>query len=94
MSQSSQSSQSSQINAQQFITEVADILEADPQTLSMESDFRETADFWSSLVGFAILTFMEDRCGTALSVEEFIECRTLGDLYAKAGDKSGMENNP
>jgi acyl carrier protein len=67
----------------QFINEIADIIEVDPQTLSLESDFREEADFWSSLVGFALLTFLEDRCGAVLSIEEFLESRTIGDLYSK-----------
>ena len=78
-------SKSSKKDAQQFIIEVADIIEADPRSLSLKSDFREAADFWSSLVGFALLTFMEDRYGTTLSVEEFIECQTVDDLYAKIG---------
>jgi acyl carrier protein len=71
------------MNAQEFINEIAGIIEADPQTLALESGFREAADFWSSLVGFALLTFLEDCCGTMLSIEEFIECQTVGDLYAK-----------
>jgi acyl carrier protein len=74
-------------NAPQFINEIADIIEADPQALSLESDFRESADFWSSLVGFALLTFLEDQYGQVLSVDEFIECKTVGDLYARAHGK-------
>jgi acyl carrier protein len=66
-----------------FLPEVADIIEADPQKLSPESDFREAADFWSSLVGFALLTFLEDRYGAVLSIDEFIECKTIGDLHSK-----------
>lgn len=71
------------MSPQQFITEVAEIVEAEPKTLSMGSLFREEADFWSSLVGFALLTFLEDQCGAVLSVDEFIACETVGDLYAK-----------
>jgi acyl carrier protein len=67
----------------QFINEIADIIEADPQTLSLESDFRESADFWSSLVGFALLTFLEDQYGVELTIDEFLESRTIGDLYSK-----------
>jgi acyl carrier protein len=67
----------------EFIYQVAEIIEADPENLSLESDFREEADFWSSLVGFALLTFMEDQYGAQLSVEAFIDCRSIGDLYAK-----------
>ncbi len=69
------------MNAQQFINEIADIIEADPKSLSLESDFRKEADFWSSLVGFALLTFLEDQCNAVLSVEKFLECETVGDLY-------------
>ncbi|MDR1622058.1 MAG: acyl carrier protein [Synergistaceae bacterium] len=71
----------------QFINEIADIIEADPKILSLESDFRESADFWSSLVGFALLTFLEDQCGAVLSIDGFLECKTVGDLYAKAQER-------
>jgi acyl carrier protein len=67
----------------QFINEIADIIETDPRTLSLESGFRESADFWSSLVGFALLTFLEEQCGCLLSIDEFIECQTVEDLYSK-----------
>jgi len=73
----------SAMNEREFIDEVADIIEAVPESLSLASDFREKADFWSSLVGFALLTFMEERCGTVLSVDDFIACVTIGDLYKK-----------
>ena len=72
------------IDARQFIMEVAEIIEADPESLSLESSFREAADFWSSLVGFALLTFLEERYGTTLSVDDFIACQTIGDLYISA----------
>jgi acyl carrier protein len=75
---------SQNVEVSQFVNEIADIIEADPQTLSLESDFRESADFWSSLVGFALLTFLEDQYGRALSIDEFLESKTIGDLYAKA----------
>ena len=68
-------------NERVFIDEVADILEADPEKLTLASDFREAADFWSSLVGFALLCYLEERHSAVLSVEAFIECRTIGDLY-------------
>ena len=75
------------MSTSQFIDEVADIIEADPAVLSLESDFRESADFWSSLVGFALLTFLEDQHGAVLSVDEFIACNTIGDLYEKIPGK-------
>jgi len=71
------------MNEREFIDEVAEIIEAVPESLSLESDFRQEADFWSSLVGFALLTFIEEKFGTVLSVDDFIACVTIGDLYAK-----------
>ena len=73
----------SEANEREFIDGVADILEAEPENLTLASDFREAADFWSSLVGFALLCFMEERYGVELSVDEFIKCETIGDLYSK-----------
>jgi len=71
------------MNEREFISEVADIIETDSNSLSMASSFREESDFWSSLVGFALLTFMEQECGTVISVDDFIACETIGDLYKK-----------
>jgi len=71
------------MNEREFIDEVAEIIEAAPESLSLASNFREEADFWSSLVGFALLTFIEERCGMVLSVDDFIACATIGDLYKK-----------
>ena len=68
----------------QFIEELAEILEADPTTLTLDSDFRESADYWSSLTGFSILIFMQDRCGVKVPVDDFLEMKTIGDLYRGA----------
>lgn len=66
----------------QFIEEIAEIIEAeDASKLSMESDFRESADFWSSLTGFSILIFMQDRCGVNIDVDDFLEMNTIKDLF-------------
>ena len=71
-----------------FIEEIAEIIEADPTTLTLDSDFRESADYWSSLTGFSILIFMQDRCGVKVSVDDFLEMNTIGDLY-KAASQEG-----
>ncbi|WP_346689508.1 phosphopantetheine-binding protein [uncultured Cloacibacillus sp.] len=72
------------MDVKQFIEEIAEIIEADPTTLTLDSDFRESADYWSSLTGFSILIFMQDRCGVKVSVDDFLEMSTIGDLYKKA----------
>ena len=56
----------------QFIEEIAELIEADPSQLTMDSDFRESADYWSSLTGFSILIFMQDRCGVNVPVDDFL----------------------
>ena len=65
----------------EFIVEIAEIIEADAKDLTCESDFRKSADYWSSLTGFCILVFMQDKCGTQLSVEDFLEMNTIAELY-------------
>ena len=69
------------MNEKQFIEEIAEIIEADASGLIMNSDFRESADFWSSLTGFSILIFMQDRCGVNISVDDFLRMNTVADLY-------------
>lgn len=75
------------MDVKQFIEELAEILEADPTTLTLDSDFRESADYWSSLTGFSILIFMQDRCGVNVPVDDFLEMHTIGDLYKAAVNK-------
>ena len=70
------------MNENQFIEEIAEIIETDASELTMESDFRESADFWSSLTGFSILIFMQDRCGVNISVDDFLNMNTVADLYS------------
>lgn len=75
------------MDIKQFIEEIAEIIEADPTTLTLDSDFRESADYWSSLTGFSILIFMQDRCDVKVSVDDFLEMNTIGDLYKAATNK-------
>ena len=70
------------MDTKQFIEEIAEIIEAeDVSKLSLKSDFRESADFWSSLTGFSILVFMQDKCGVNIPVDDFLKMNTIGDLY-------------
>jgi acyl carrier protein len=71
------------MNIQEFINEIAEIIEADPKSLAPASDFRAAADLWSSLTGFSLLTLMEERYGVFLSFEEFAACVVIEDLYLK-----------
>ena len=66
-----------------FIELIAEIFEADPADISAGTVFREEIGGFSSLVGFSLIVMMEDEYGVKISEGEFLECRTVGDLYGK-----------
>lgn len=67
---------------QQFLDLVAEIFEVEPEEISMDTVFREMDDF-SSMVGFSLLVMMEDEYGVKVSVDDFMKCETIEDLYKK-----------
>ena len=67
----------------QFIELAAEVFEVEPDEISMDTVFREEIEDFSSLVGFALIVMMEDEYGVRVPVEEFLECKTVGDLYRK-----------
>ena len=66
-----------------FIELVAEVFEVEPEEVTMETVFREEIENFSSLVGFSLIVMMEDEYGVRVSVDEFLKCKTLGDLYKK-----------
>lgn len=68
---------------EQFLELAAEICEVDPEDISMDTVFREEVEGFSSLVGFALIVMMEDEYGVQVPVDEFLACRTIGDLYRK-----------
>lgn len=68
---------------EQFIENVADVFECEPDDISLDTVFRQEIENFSSLVGFALICMMEDEYNVRVSVDEFLECRTVGDLYKK-----------
>lgn len=67
---------------EQFLELVADVFEVEPEEITMDTVFRDRDDF-SSLVGFSLIVMMEDEYDIKVSVDEFMECNTIGDLYKK-----------
>ncbi len=65
----------------EFLALLADIFEVDEDSLSEATIFREEVEDFSSLMGFSILVMMEEDYGKKMSVEQFLECKTIGDLY-------------
>lgn len=68
---------------EKFLELVAEVFEAEPEEVKMETVFREELPDFSSLVGFSLIVMMEDEYGVKVPVEEFLECKTVGDLYKK-----------
>lgn len=61
----------------EFLERLSDVLET-PVTL--ETRFRNV-DNWSSLMGFGILVTLENDFGRRMTVDEFLACQTVGDLW-------------
>lgn len=61
---------------------VAEIFEVEPSEIAMNTIFREIDGFCSQ-VGFSLIIMMEDEYDVQVSVDEFMKCRTIGDLYNK-----------
>ena len=66
-----------------FIELVAEVFEVESEDITMETVFREEIEGFSSLVGFSLIVMMEDEYGVRVPVDDFLECKTVGDLYNK-----------
>jgi acyl carrier protein len=65
-----------------FLELVAEVFEVEPDEIEMSTEFRSIEGF-SSLVGFSLIVMMEDEYGVRVPVDEFLECKTIEDLYKK-----------
>lgn len=68
---------------EKFLELVAEVFEVEPEEISMDTVFREEINNFSSLVGFSLIVMMEDEYGVCVPVDEFLKCKTIGDLYRK-----------
>ena len=66
-----------------FIQQVAEVFEVEPNEITMDTVFREELGEFSSLIGFSLLVMMEDEYNVRVPVNEFLGCKTVGDLYKK-----------
>lgn len=64
-----------------FIGNIAEILEVEPEKLSMDTEFKTDEFEWDSLKGYAMIVMMEEEFNADVSVKEFIEVKTVGDLF-------------
>lgn len=68
---------------ERFLELAAEVFEVEPDEISMDTDFRKDIPDFSSLVGFSLIVMMEDEYGVKVSVDDFLGCKTVGDLYRK-----------
>ena len=66
-----------------FLELAAEVFEVEPEEISMDTVFREEIKDFSSMEGFSLIVMMEDEYGVEVSVDEFLQCKTIGDLYRK-----------
>lgn len=71
----------------EFLENVADVFEVEPDEVSMDMDFRKDIEGFSSLVGFSLIVMMEDEYGVKVPVDDFLKCVTVRDLYNKCANK-------
>lgn len=64
-----------------FLEKIADILECDADNIDMNTDFRNDIEDWDSLKGFSMLIMFEEDYDKKVSVDRFLECRKIKDLY-------------
>ena len=69
-----------------FLEKIADILEVDIVELNENTDYRTDVPYWDSMLGFATLVMIEDDFGKSISVDDFLETKTLGDLWKKISE--------
>ncbi len=66
----------------EFLAKVAEILEV--ASVTSELDFRTVED-WDSMKGFMLLVLLENDYGRPMTVETFLQTKTVGDLARAAG---------
>jgi len=67
---------------EQFMEKMAEVLDVNPEVLSLDTRFREI-DGYSSMVGFSLLITLEEEYGVNLPVDAFLQINTLGELYKR-----------
>jgi acyl carrier protein len=69
------------MNEVDFLSNIAEILEVDENKINLDTDFRKDVDDFDSLKGFSMIVFFEDECEKIVTVEQFLNAKTIGDLY-------------
>lgn len=68
------------INKDDFLGKMLDVLEVEDEDVTLNMDFRDEVDYFDSLMGYMMITKIEEDYGVLISVDDFIESRTLAAL--------------
>lgn len=70
------------MNTQEFTKRIEECFIDGGLTLTPQTRFRDNDQF-DSLVGFAMLVYIEEAFGYKMSVDDYLLCHTAEDLYNK-----------
>jgi len=65
---------------QRLLENMAEILEVDVKELTLKTAFRDERFQWDSLKGYALLIMLEEEFNARITIAEFLEAETIGDL--------------
>lgn len=72
------------MDAQQFLSELDELFELDPGTLTPANVIQDIPG-WSSLTFMGLIALVDEECGVTLSPDTILRCETLADLMNEAG---------
>ncbi|MBN7774064.1 acyl carrier protein [Clostridium aminobutyricum] len=64
-----------------LIEHMAEILEVEQEELLLDTAFKADKYDWDSLKGYAMLVMLEEEFGIEMPVDDFIEAKTIRDLF-------------
>ena len=66
---------------------MAEIMNVAPEEINETTRFREACMF-DSLMGFAMICALEEEYEAPITVDQFLACQTIGDLWRYADKKA------
>lgn len=74
------------MNRAEFLNFFAELVEAEPDTLTGAESFRDLSG-WSSLVAIEFIAMADEQLDFVVSPTRLAESRTIDDLIAMLGDR-------
>lgn len=74
------------MNKQEFIAEIAEVMEMEDEELRGEDALEDLAD-WDSMAVMGFIAMVDSNFGTTIKAAKINECKTVNDLVALVEDK-------